>query len=100
MGQQVRQEAKKRKVGSKGNFCSSTMLDRGLGCMLGNVIGDALGAPLEFSPVRYGSTELKSLCQETLPSSEALSDAACATATLLGRSCGQSTELSMDEPKA
>jgi len=62
--QQVRQEAKKRKVGSKGNFCSSTMLDRGLGCMLGNVIGDALGAPLEFSPVRYGSTELKSLCQD------------------------------------
>eukprot|EP01062_Namystynia_karyoxenos_P076498 TRINITY_DN7518_c0_g1_i1.p1 TRINITY_DN7518_c0_g1~~TRINITY_DN7518_c0_g1_i1.p1 ORF type:complete len:497 (+),score=160.57 TRINITY_DN7518_c0_g1_i1:97-1491(+) len=33
-------------------------LDRSLGCMLGNIVGDALGAPLEFSPVRYGVQEL------------------------------------------
>merc|ERR1712008_134117 len=37
--------------------------------------------------------------QETLPSSEALSDAACATAMLLGNSCDK-PEWSMDEPKA
>jgi ADP-ribosylglycohydrolase len=29
-----------------------------MACMLGNVIGDALGAPTEFSPVRYNSTEV------------------------------------------
>jgi ADP-ribosyl-[dinitrogen reductase] hydrolase len=32
--------------------------DRVFGALLGLVIGDALGAPLEFSPVRYGSSEL------------------------------------------
>eukprot|EP01121_Diplochlamys_sp_Union-15-3_P020455 TRINITY_DN798_c0_g1_i5.p1 TRINITY_DN798_c0_g1~~TRINITY_DN798_c0_g1_i5.p1 ORF type:complete len:415 (+),score=91.85 TRINITY_DN798_c0_g1_i5:140-1384(+) len=35
--------------------------DRALGALLGNVTGDALGAPLEFSSVRYGSNELKGL---------------------------------------
>jgi ADP-ribosyl-[dinitrogen reductase] hydrolase len=29
-----------------------------LGCLLGNVCGDALGAPMEFKPVVYGSTTL------------------------------------------
>jgi ADP-ribosyl-[dinitrogen reductase] hydrolase len=33
--------------------------DRSFGALLGLAIGDALGAPLEFSPVRYGSAELK-----------------------------------------
>ncbi len=33
--------------------------DRAFGALLGLAIGDALGAPLEFSPVRYGSSELK-----------------------------------------
>lgn len=33
--------------------------DRVFGALLGLAIGDALGAPLEFSPVRYGSSELK-----------------------------------------
>jgi ADP-ribosyl-[dinitrogen reductase] hydrolase len=32
--------------------------DRVFGALLGLAIGDALGAPLEFSPVRYDSTEL------------------------------------------
>jgi len=32
--------------------------DRAIGSMLGLAVGDALGAPLEFSPVRYGSREL------------------------------------------
>lgn len=35
--------------------------DRSLGCMLGNIVGDALGAPLEFSPVRYGVRELQGM---------------------------------------
>ncbi|KAL9648240.1 hypothetical protein ABK040_009244 [Willaertia magna] len=35
--------------------------DRAIGCIVGNAIGDALGAPLEFSNVRYGSDELKGL---------------------------------------
>eukprot|EP00820_Chromera_velia_P014411 Cvel_24636.t1-p1 / transcript=Cvel_24636.t1 / gene=Cvel_24636 / organism=Chromera_velia_CCMP2878 / gene_product=hypothetical protein / transcript_product=hypothetical protein / location=Cvel_scaffold2689:21599-24657(+) / protein_length=531 / sequence_SO=supercontig / SO=protein_coding / is_pseudo=false len=30
--------------------------DRAVGCLLGLAIGDSLGAPLEFSPVRYGDT--------------------------------------------
>lgn len=38
---------------------SRQTLDRSFGCVLGNAIGDALGAPLEFSAVRYGSDELK-----------------------------------------
>lgn len=33
-------------------------LDRSLGCVLGNAVGDALGAPMEFSHVRYGTKEL------------------------------------------
>jgi len=41
-------------------------LDRSMGCVLGNAVGDALGAPLEFSHVRYGSTELTSMCQDDL----------------------------------
>lgn len=40
--------------------------DRSLGCMLGNVVGDALGAPLEFSPVRYGVSELKGMDHEAI----------------------------------
>eukprot|EP00931_Biecheleriopsis_adriatica_P115325 TRINITY_DN91131_c0_g1_i1.p1 TRINITY_DN91131_c0_g1~~TRINITY_DN91131_c0_g1_i1.p1 ORF type:complete len:480 (-),score=101.35 TRINITY_DN91131_c0_g1_i1:42-1481(-) len=36
-------------------------LDRSLGCILGNIVGDALGAPLEFSAVRYHCQELKGL---------------------------------------
>jgi len=32
--------------------------DRAFGALLGLAIGDALGAPLEFSPVQYGSAEL------------------------------------------
>eukprot|EP01130_Rhizamoeba_saxonica_P011617 TRINITY_DN4829_c0_g1_i2.p1 TRINITY_DN4829_c0_g1~~TRINITY_DN4829_c0_g1_i2.p1 ORF type:complete len:383 (-),score=78.72 TRINITY_DN4829_c0_g1_i2:1761-2909(-) len=32
--------------------------DRALGSIFGLVVGDALGAPLEFSPVQYGTTEL------------------------------------------
>lgn len=35
--------------------------DRALGAFIGNAIGDSLGAPLEFSAVRYGSDELKGL---------------------------------------
>ena len=37
---------------------------RAIASLLGNVIGDSLGAPLEFSPVRYGSTELKDFGQQ------------------------------------
>jgi len=36
-----------------------TKLDKAMGCFYGMVIGDAIGAPLEFSSVRYGSDELK-----------------------------------------
>ena len=32
----------------------SPLENRGLGCMLGMAVGDAVGAPLEFSAVRYG----------------------------------------------
>lgn len=38
-------------------------LDRSMGCLLGNAVGDALGAPLEFSPVQYGVQELYGLSQ-------------------------------------
>jgi len=38
-------------------------ISRALGCGLGLPVGDALGAPLEFSAVRYGSTELKEMGQ-------------------------------------
>lgn len=37
---------------------------RAVGCLLGLAIGDALGAPLEFSDVRYGVQELKMMGQE------------------------------------
>eukprot|EP00004_Rigifila_ramosa_P000354 TRINITY_DN1039_c0_g1_i2.p1 TRINITY_DN1039_c0_g1~~TRINITY_DN1039_c0_g1_i2.p1 ORF type:complete len:333 (+),score=46.47 TRINITY_DN1039_c0_g1_i2:104-1102(+) len=33
-------------------------VDRAMGCMLGMAVGDALGAPVEFEPVRYGQTRL------------------------------------------
>eukprot|EP01091_Cochliopodium_minus_P005329 TRINITY_DN1527_c0_g1_i1.p1 TRINITY_DN1527_c0_g1~~TRINITY_DN1527_c0_g1_i1.p1 ORF type:complete len:449 (-),score=126.42 TRINITY_DN1527_c0_g1_i1:21-1367(-) len=39
-------------------------LDKALGSFYGMVIGDALGAPLEFSPLRYGSNELKGFQEE------------------------------------
>lgn len=41
-------------------------VDRSLGCVLGNVVGDALGAPLEFSPVRYGASELRGMDHEEI----------------------------------
>lgn len=36
---------------------------RAVGCVLGLVVGDALGAPLEFCPVQYGSTTLRRMGQ-------------------------------------
>jgi ADP-ribosylglycohydrolase len=45
---------------------SNKKLDRSLGCIMGNAVGDALGAPLEFSPVRYGVAELKGLCHKEI----------------------------------
>lgn len=33
--------------------------DRAIAVLVGNVIGDALGAPFEFSPVEYGTSEMK-----------------------------------------
>eukprot|EP00755_Sulcionema_specki_P005128 Sspe_Gene.31893::Locus_15674_Transcript_1_1_Confidence_1.000_Length_1596::g.31893::m.31893 len=36
-------------------------MDRAMGCTVGNVVGDALGAPMEFSVVRYGSTTLRGM---------------------------------------
>eukprot|EP01127_Copromyxa_protea_P010848 TRINITY_DN2686_c0_g1_i2.p1 TRINITY_DN2686_c0_g1~~TRINITY_DN2686_c0_g1_i2.p1 ORF type:complete len:369 (-),score=54.14 TRINITY_DN2686_c0_g1_i2:39-1145(-) len=30
-----------------------------MGVLMGNVLGDALGAPFEFSPIEYGTTEMK-----------------------------------------
>ncbi len=30
-----------------------------VGCVLGNVVGDALGAPLEFKPVSYTCSEVR-----------------------------------------
>eukprot|EP01094_Clydonella_sp_ATCC50884_P006768 TRINITY_DN1595_c0_g3_i1.p1 TRINITY_DN1595_c0_g3~~TRINITY_DN1595_c0_g3_i1.p1 ORF type:complete len:438 (-),score=181.53 TRINITY_DN1595_c0_g3_i1:337-1650(-) len=38
-------------------------VSRALGCGIGLPVGDALGAPLEFAPVRYGSEELKEMGQ-------------------------------------
>mmetsp|Transcript_71325 Transcript_71325/g.126034 ORF Transcript_71325/g.126034 Transcript_71325/m.126034 type:complete len:487 (-) Transcript_71325:93-1553(-) len=35
--------------------------DRSFGCILGNIVGDALGAPLEFSPVRYDEWDLQGM---------------------------------------
>eukprot|EP01129_Flabellula_baltica_P005743 TRINITY_DN2098_c0_g1_i1.p1 TRINITY_DN2098_c0_g1~~TRINITY_DN2098_c0_g1_i1.p1 ORF type:complete len:422 (+),score=85.79 TRINITY_DN2098_c0_g1_i1:162-1427(+) len=39
----------------------SEELDRAIGCFMGLMCGDALGSPLEFSPVQYGTDELKGL---------------------------------------
>jgi len=39
----------------------SVALDRAIGCFIGNAIGDALGAPLEFSPVQYGIVDVRGL---------------------------------------
>lgn len=44
-----------------GQFVSTNedkKLDKCLACVLGNVIGDSLGAPLEFSKLRYNTNEL------------------------------------------
>ena len=40
--------------------------DRALGVVMGLAVGDALGAPLEFSAVQYDSTELQSFDQKDL----------------------------------
>jgi len=61
--QQLRQHA-------TGEEMERKAVDRSLGCMLGNAIGDALGAPLEFSELRYGSKELTSMCQDEIWQSE------------------------------
>jgi len=37
---------------------------RAIACMVFNAVGDALGAPLEFSAVRYGSTRLTDMGQK------------------------------------
>jgi len=39
----------------------STKMDKAMGSLLGLVVGDALGAPLEFMKVRYGEIELQGL---------------------------------------
>lgn len=51
---------------SGGGDAAMRTLDRSLGCVLGNTVGDALGAPLEFSSVRYGSKELEGLCHDEI----------------------------------
>lgn len=40
--------------------------DRALGCFIGMISGDSLGAPLEFSNIRYGSTELQGMHHEEI----------------------------------
>lgn len=35
-------------------FFDDVKLDKAVACFLGNIIGDAFGAPTEFSDVRYG----------------------------------------------
>lgn len=59
-----------RRNAAPGDEAGVVARDRGLGCMLGNVIGDALGAPLEFSPVRYDVVELTGMDHEQLWSKE------------------------------
>lgn len=54
-------EAQKRLLGPAFTSLSE---DRAFGCIFGMPIGDSLGAPLEFSAVRYGSTELKDMPQD------------------------------------
>jgi len=46
---------------SKGHF--STKEDFALGAMFGMAIGDSMGAPLEFSPCRYGVITVKDMGQ-------------------------------------
>lgn len=61
--------AKKKKKATDDGGASAAdeqALDRSLGCLLGNAVGDALGAPLEFSNVRYGVQELQGMCQEEI----------------------------------
>lgn len=36
-------------------FFDDVRMDKAVACILGNVIGDAFGAPTEFSDVRYGT---------------------------------------------
>jgi len=43
------------------NIYESVELDRGIGCFIGNAIGDALGSPLEFSSVQYGIVDVRGL---------------------------------------
>lgn len=59
-GDAALQEARKASSG-----CEAAK-NRCLGCVMGNVVGDALGAPLEFSPVRYGVAELKGMEHESI----------------------------------
>ncbi|KAJ9448892.1 ADP-ribosyl-[dinitrogen reductase] glycohydrolase [Diplonema papillatum] len=40
--------------------------DKAMGCLVGNLIGDALGAPMEFASVRYGTDELRGMDDERL----------------------------------
>lgn len=53
-------------AGGGGGDQATRELDRSLGCVLGNAVGDALGAPLEFSPVRYGVAELQGMCHDEM----------------------------------
>jgi len=46
-----------------GNSTFTQDQSRALGCMMGMAIGDALGAPLEFSRVQYGITQLTEFTQ-------------------------------------
>jgi hypothetical protein len=39
-------------------FFNDVKMDKAVACMLGNVIGDAFGAPTEFSDVRYGTKKI------------------------------------------
>lgn len=41
-------------------------MDRAVGSVLGCPLGDSLGAPMEFSAVRYGQTELQDMGQEDI----------------------------------
>lgn len=62
----VLQQARAQTAAAKAKEVDAALraVDRSLGCILGNTVGDALGAPLEFSDVRYGSAELKGLCHD------------------------------------
>lgn len=56
-------ELKKKRAASESGAAGglSVKESRAVACTLFNAVGDALGAPLEFSPVRYGSKELKNM---------------------------------------